>query len=47
MMWRARGQDTGPARDGVHPHEEEAAMGARAEELARKLESTRATTGAK
>ena len=36
MMWRARGQDTGPARDDVPPHMEEAAMGARAEERAKK-----------
>ena len=35
MMWRARGQDTGPARDDVPPHPE-AAMGARAEERAKK-----------
>jgi hypothetical protein len=48
MMWRARGQDTGPARDDVPPHVEEAAMGAHADKLAKKHpRSIRATTRAR
>jgi hypothetical protein len=48
MMWRARGQDTGPARDDVPPHVEEAAMGARADKLATKHQgSIRATNRAR
>jgi hypothetical protein len=48
MMWRARGQNTGPARDDVPQHVEEAAMGVRADRLAKKhWGSIRANTRAR